>query len=292
MRANAKNDFRPTLETLENREMMDAGIGGAVMHPMMPDIAQGAQVRLLAQEPSALQNQNNPPPQALAPLIVTPSYISGIGFSIGEIIKFKIAKESGPLSQALTQANQAFVAQSQQLSANVQAVDHIFSAWSQHVDQVVKNIPGLQASANDQAHKDNPTATLVQNIPGLQASANFDPDQDRADKYGRWIAVGFDALHVYYGGWGNLWGITRSKFLSAKCLQKGSERYQVDIDLERWSFGGPYHSTLSIQFSGEVTGPGDRRLLTTVGTEVTTNGKPDASLFLLQGLLLLERTNY
>src|SRR5262249_3896656 len=65
MTANAKKYFRPTLETLENREMMDAGIGGAVMHPMMPDIAQNAQVRLLTQETSALQNQNNPLSKAL-----------------------------------------------------------------------------------------------------------------------------------------------------------------------------------------------------------------------------------
>ena len=92
MTAHAKKYFRPTLETLENREMMDAGIGGAVMHRMMPDIAQGAQIRLLTQETSALQNQNKPPPQALAPLIVTPSYIAGIGFSIPAICKFKIAK--------------------------------------------------------------------------------------------------------------------------------------------------------------------------------------------------------
>jgi hypothetical protein len=113
MTAHAKKYFRPTLETLENREMMDAGIGGAVMHPMMPDIAQGAQIRLLTQETSALQNQNN------------------------------------PLSQALTQANQAFVAQSQQLNANVRAAaDRIFSTWSHHVDQVVHNIPGLQGVAN------------------------------------------------------------------------------------------------------------------------------------------------
>jgi hypothetical protein len=89
MTAHAKKYFRPTLETLENRETMDAGIGGAVMHRMMPDIAQGAQIRLLTQETSALQNQNNPPPQALAPLIVTPSYLPGIGFAIPGIIKFK-----------------------------------------------------------------------------------------------------------------------------------------------------------------------------------------------------------
>lgn len=105
MTANAKKYFRPNLETLENREMMDAGIGAAAMHRMMPDITQGAQVRLLAQETSALQNQNN------------------------------------PLSQSLAQANQAFLTQSQQRIANVQAAaDRIFSAWSHHVDQVVHNI--------------------------------------------------------------------------------------------------------------------------------------------------------
>jgi hypothetical protein len=106
MTAHAKKYFRPTLETLENREMMDASIGGAVMHPMMPEFTN------------------------IARLITAGSYISGIGFSISAIHKFKIAKESGPLSQALTQANQAFLAQSQQLNANLQAVDHIFSAAS------------------------------------------------------------------------------------------------------------------------------------------------------------------
>jgi hypothetical protein len=101
--------FRPTLEALEGRDMMDVGIGGAVMHRMMPDIAQ---VRLLAQEPSALQNQNN------------------------------------PLSQSLTQANQAFLAQSQQLNANLQAaVDHVFSAWSYQVDQVVHTIQSQLGAA-------------------------------------------------------------------------------------------------------------------------------------------------
>jgi hypothetical protein len=131
MTAHAKNYFRPTLETLENREMMDAGSGGAVMHPMMPEF------------------------KNIAMFITAGSYVSGIGFSIPGIIKFKSAKGSGPLSEALTQANQAFLgyqqhkdnptaelsqaltqasqaflAQSQQLNANLQAVDHIFSAAS------------------------------------------------------------------------------------------------------------------------------------------------------------------
>jgi hypothetical protein len=111
MTANAKNYFRPTLETLENREMMDASIGGVAMQRML-DMTQGAQIRLLAQETSALQNQNN------------------------------------PLSQALTQANQAFLAQSQQLNANLQvAADRIFSAWSHQVDQVVHNIQGQTGAA-------------------------------------------------------------------------------------------------------------------------------------------------
>jgi hypothetical protein len=131
MTAHAKKNFRPTLETLENREMMDAGIRGAVMHPMMPEF------------------------ENIARFITATSYLPGIGFSIGGISKFKIVKECSPLSQALTQANQAFLgyqqhkdnptaewsqaltqanqaflAQSQQLNANLQAVDHIFSAAS------------------------------------------------------------------------------------------------------------------------------------------------------------------
>src|SRR5262249_50655499 len=157
MTAHAKKYFRATLETLENREMMDAGIGGAVMHPMMPDSAQGAQVRLLTQETSALQNPNN------------------------------------PLPQLLTQANQAFVAQSQQVNANVQAVDHIFSAWSHHVDQV------------------------VQNISGLQAVANNDLDQSNADKYGRKVADAFIEKFAQ-GGRDNAWGIREARFISAKPL--------------------------------------------------------------------------
>ena len=251
MTAHAKNYFRPTLETLENREMMDAGIGGAVMHPMMPDIAQGAQVRLLTQETSALQNPNN------------------------------------PLSQLLTQANQAFVAQSQQLNANVQALDHIFSAWSHHVDQLVQNIPGLQAVANYQQHKDNPTATLVQNIPGLQAVANNDLDQEIADKQGRRVADVFIEKFAQ-GGFSNAWGITRASFLSAKPLQTMTypTRWQVDINLERCGFSGMYHSTLSIQYLRRMQDTFPNDVFVAQGSEVTTDGKPDPSLFLLQGLLL------
>ena len=108
MTAQAKKYFRPTLETLENREMMDAAIGGAVMHPMMPEFTN------------------------IARLITAASYIPGIGFSIGGIIKFHQHKDNptAELSQALTQANQALLAQSPQLNANLQAVDHIFSAAS------------------------------------------------------------------------------------------------------------------------------------------------------------------
>jgi hypothetical protein len=106
MTAHATECFRPTLETLENREMTDAGIGGAVMHPMMPEFTQ------------------------LAKLITAGSYVGGIGFSTAAIMKFKQHKDNptAELSQAQTQANQAFLAQSQQLNAN--AVDHIFSAAS------------------------------------------------------------------------------------------------------------------------------------------------------------------
>ncbi|HEY7327048.1 MAG TPA: hypothetical protein VH592_05385 [Gemmataceae bacterium] len=76
---------------------MDAGIGGALVH-QLPNLGQGAQIRLLAQETSALQNQNN------------------------------------PLSQSLTQANQALLAHSQQLGASLLAADHIFSVWSHPVE--------------------------------------------------------------------------------------------------------------------------------------------------------------
>src|SRR5262245_12876648 len=254
MTANAKTYFRPTLENLENREMMDAGIGGAVMHRMMPDITQGAHVRLLAQELSALQNPNN------------------------------------PLSQALTQANQAVLGQAQQVNANVQAaVDHIFSAWSHHVDQVVHNIPGLQAGANYQQHKDNPTATLMHNIPGLQAGANYqahEESKETADSYGKKVADAF-IERCAQGGPDNVWGIRSAKFISAKPLDTQGERYQVDIELYRYDFfSGWCYSTLSIKFHYRFQDAMPNAALVADGSEVTTHGKQDASLFLLQGLLL------
>jgi hypothetical protein len=117
MTAHATECFRPTLETLENRELMDAGIGGAVMHPMMPEFTN------------------------LTKLITAGSYVGGLGFATGAIMKFKQHKDNptAVLSQALTQANQAFLAQSQPLNAN--AVVHIFSAASP---------TGLMASAAPQ----------------------------------------------------------------------------------------------------------------------------------------------
>lgn len=103
-----RRTFRPTLESLENREMMDASIGSVAMQRML-DMAQGAQIRWLAQETSALQNQNN------------------------------------PLSQSLNQAGQALLTQAQQLNTNLHAaVDHIFAAWSHNFDQVVQNVQSLQ----------------------------------------------------------------------------------------------------------------------------------------------------
>jgi hypothetical protein len=275
MTANAKKCFRPTLETLENREMMDAGIGGAVMHPMMPVIAQGAQVRFLAQEPSALQNPNN------------------------------------PLSQALTQANQAFVAQSQQLNANVQAaVDHIFSAWSHHVDQVVQNIPGLQAVANYQLHKDNPTATLVHNIPGLQDVAGRIPastfgelsqgDQQYQLEHGPTVSdwnpakeMGtqfFDRFKNTFAQARNVWGIEGAWFRSATSPSSG--RYEVNIELTRRPWvGDTFKSTLTVKFGVFHSGGwserdhSNRYYVSVTGSDVTTHGKPDASLFLLQAAL-------
>jgi hypothetical protein len=90
----------PLSQALENREMMHAGIVGAVMNQMMLDHVQGAQVRLLTQETSALQNQNAgiggavmhpmmPEFTNITPLHPAVSYISGIGFAIPAIIKFK-----------------------------------------------------------------------------------------------------------------------------------------------------------------------------------------------------------
>lgn len=104
--------FRPTLESLENREMLDGGIGGVAMQRML-DIAQGAQVRLLAQETSALQNQSN------------------------------------PLSQSLTQPGHALFTQAQQLNANwYQAADRIFATWAHNVDQVIQNVQALRHLSN------------------------------------------------------------------------------------------------------------------------------------------------
>lgn len=111
MSATAKQCCRPTLEALETRDMMDAGIGGALMH-QLTNLGQGAQIHLLAQGTSPLQNQNN------------------------------------PLSQSLTQPGQALMVQGQQLNAELHAVaDHIFSDWSHHTDRVVHTIPGHLGSA-------------------------------------------------------------------------------------------------------------------------------------------------
>ncbi|HEY7330854.1 MAG TPA: hypothetical protein VH592_24650 [Gemmataceae bacterium] len=55
-----RKTFHPNLESLENRDLMDVGLAGAVMNGTVPNLAQGAQVCLLAQETSAVQIQNNP----------------------------------------------------------------------------------------------------------------------------------------------------------------------------------------------------------------------------------------
>jgi hypothetical protein len=203
--------------------MMDAGIGGAVMNQMMAHIAQGAQVRLLAQEPvhniPGLQGlQDTVPPTVLDKMakqvfdafnqtfakegnvwgilkaeqgsyqltssafqvditLTRRPFIGDYNFRSTLSLEFDPIGQSGPewmkvtgstvmtdgepdsslflLQTALlcievrvpktTQANQAFLPQSHQLDANLQAaVDHIFSARSHQVDQVVHNIPGLQ----------------------------------------------------------------------------------------------------------------------------------------------------
>jgi len=54
-----RQTFRPRLESLESRDLPDANINGAVIQQMLPQISQGAQVRLWTQEASALQNQLN-----------------------------------------------------------------------------------------------------------------------------------------------------------------------------------------------------------------------------------------
>jgi hypothetical protein len=54
-----RQTFRPRLESLESRDLPDANINGAVIQQMLPQLSQGAQVRLWTQEASALQNQLN-----------------------------------------------------------------------------------------------------------------------------------------------------------------------------------------------------------------------------------------
>ncbi|HEY7329589.1 MAG TPA: hypothetical protein VH592_18265 [Gemmataceae bacterium] len=111
-RIDDRRTFRPTLESLENREVMNAGLAGAAMYPMLPNLAQGAQVHLPAQETLAVLNQNN------------------------------------PLLQSLTQPGQPFGAPPPQLPTNLQVVDRIFVAWSHNVDQVMQNVQSLQHVAN------------------------------------------------------------------------------------------------------------------------------------------------
>ncbi len=52
-----RQTFRPRLEYLESRDLPDANINGAVIQQMLPQLPQGAQVRLWTQEASALQIQ-------------------------------------------------------------------------------------------------------------------------------------------------------------------------------------------------------------------------------------------
>jgi hypothetical protein len=242
---------------------------------------------------------------------VTPSYLPGLGFSIGAIVKFKTANESGPLSQALTQANQAFVAQSQQVNANVQAVDHIFSAWSQHVDQVVQNIPGLQGlqdtiqtsaelqaktGVGSQQHKDNPTLPL--SSAELQAKTGVPTEPIDWDRMSRQAFEAFNQRFAQ-GGFNNGWGIVKAEPHSYKVLEPSrfqlDTRFQLDINLTRKPFMGElYHSTLSITFSVGSWRDFDMKSpsVAAVGSEVKTDGHPDPSLFLLQAALLGFSFNY
>jgi hypothetical protein len=123
------------------------------------------------------------------------------------------------------------------------------------------------------------------------AEARPRSDQSTADEYGRKVADAFIEMFAQRG-YNNFWGITRASFLSAKPLQTMTypTSYQVDIDLERFRHGSPgvYHSTLSLQFDFNMFAIDSQPngVFVVQGSEVTTDGKPDASLFLLQGLLL------
>src|SRR5262249_40873657 len=96
------------------------------------------------------------------------------------------------------------------------------------------------------------------------------------------------------GGNNNLWGITSAEFLSAKEIHETSpawrdkQHFKVDIDLTRAElFNHVYHSTLTVEFSVTYTTGARPKppYFEVLGSEVTTNGKADASLFLLQGLM-------
>jgi hypothetical protein len=148
-----RRTFRPTLESLENREMMDAGIGGVAMQRML-DMTQGAQIRFLAQETSALQNQNN------------------------------------PVAQSLTQLGQAFLKQAQLANASLHAAaDHIFAAWSHNVDQVVQNVQALQHVAANQIQPYMKQALVKQQVGAvnpLLAPTKGEADGVLKANYAKW----------------------------------------------------------------------------------------------------------
>jgi len=121
-----RRTFRPTLESLENREMMDAGLGDA----MILQMSQEAQVRLLAEQTSALQNLYN------------------------------------PFSQSLTQRSPAPLGQVEQPASNMPPlVDKIFSAWSLNIDPVVQDMESLQHLAPAIPH-----ASLAGLVEGQQVN--------------------------------------------------------------------------------------------------------------------------
>src|SRR5262249_49730454 len=146
-----------------------------------------------------------------------------------------LQNQNNPLSQALTQANQAFVAQSQQLNANVRAAaDRIFSTWSHHVDQVVHNIPGLQGPQD-----------TIQPSAELQANTGVRTQED-LDTMARQCFDGFIQTHAQ-GGSDNGWGIYRADLVSYKTVDR--DHFQLEINLGRlpFLFGNAFHSTLTLK---------------------------------------------